>query len=219
MREPGRRAKYGRRRTGACVQPVNGDHLGRTASRRSEGPRRRTYRANCLRGRPRRRPRPRGPAGRGTGKGVPTRSPTRFAESNRDGARPGILSTCTVTGTLPLVLNRLLNYRNVLLTEHPGGEVGYLLSSGERRFVPRLAFIERSEAWALDDARPVRLVDITRVGMAGWPAPAWPEVRPGECVHCSPDGSRGVRHLRCRGRTGGGRGAGDLARDCASFAP
>ena len=82
-----------------------------------------------------------------------------------------------------LVLNRRLNYRNVLLTDRPGGEIGYLLRDGERRFVPWLGFIERAEARALDDARPVRLTDITRVGVAGWPAPAWRDVPPGECVH------------------------------------
>ena len=31
--------------------------------------------------------------------------------------------------------------------------------------------------------RPVRLADIARVGVAGWPAPEWREVPPGECVH------------------------------------
>ncbi len=82
-----------------------------------------------------------------------------------------------------LVLNRRLNYRNILLTDRPGGEVGYLLRDGERRFVPWLGFIERAEARALEDAKPVRLTDITRVGVAGWPAPQWREVAPGECVH------------------------------------
>ena len=97
--------------------------------------------------------------------------------------RRGRLSACTVIRMPQLVLNRQLNYRNVLLTDRPGGEVGYLLRSGERRFVPWLGFIERSAARALEDARPVRLTDITRVGVAGWPAPEWREVPPGECVH------------------------------------
>ena len=82
-----------------------------------------------------------------------------------------------------LVLNRRINYRNVLLTARPGGQIGYLLRNGERRLVPWLGFIERTAARALQDARPVRLADITRVGVAGWPAPEWREVPPGECVH------------------------------------
>ena len=82
-----------------------------------------------------------------------------------------------------LVLNRRLNYRNVLLTDRPGGEVGYLLRNGEQRFVPWLGFIERAAARALEGARPVRLADITRVSVAGWPAPQWREVPPGEWVH------------------------------------
>ena len=82
-----------------------------------------------------------------------------------------------------LVLNRRLNYRNILLTDRPGGEVGYLLRDGERRFVPWLGFLERGEARALEGAKPVRLADITRVGVAGWPAPQWRDVAPGECVH------------------------------------
>lgn len=82
-----------------------------------------------------------------------------------------------------LVLNRRLNYRNLLLADRLGGEIGYLLRNGERRFVPWLGFIERAAARALEDARPVRLADITRVGVAGWPAPEWREVPSGECVH------------------------------------
>lgn len=82
-----------------------------------------------------------------------------------------------------LVLNRRFNYRNVLLTDRPGGQVGYLLRDGGRRFVPWLGFIDRATARALEDARPVRLTDITRVGVAGWPAPEWREVPPDECVH------------------------------------
>ena len=82
-----------------------------------------------------------------------------------------------------LVLNRRLNYRNVLLTDRPGGEVGYLLPDGERRFVRWLGFIERAAARELKGARPVRLADITRVGMAGWPASEWREMPSGKCVH------------------------------------
>ena len=69
------------------------------------------------------------------------------------------------------------------LTDRAGGKIGYLLRSGERRVMPWLGLIERAAARALDDARPVRLADITRVGVAGWPAPEWREVPPGECVH------------------------------------
>lgn len=82
-----------------------------------------------------------------------------------------------------LVLNRRINYRNVLLTDRPGGEIGYLLRDGERRVVPWLGFIERAAARALEDGRPIRLADITRVGVAGWPAPEWRDVPPGGCVH------------------------------------
>ena len=82
-----------------------------------------------------------------------------------------------------LVLNRRVNYRNVLLTERAGGEIGYLLANGERRFVPWLGFIERAAARELEDGKPVRLTDITRVGVAGWPAPDWREVPDGKHVH------------------------------------
>lgn len=82
-----------------------------------------------------------------------------------------------------LVLNRRLNYRNVLLTDRPVGHVGYLLPDGERRFVRWLGFIERAAARELKGARPVRLADITRVGVAGWPASEWRDVPPGKCVH------------------------------------
>ena len=82
-----------------------------------------------------------------------------------------------------LVLIRRLNYGKVLLTDRPGGQVGYLLRHGERHFTPWLRFIERAAARALEDARPVRLTDITRGASAGWPAPEWREIAPGECVH------------------------------------
>ena len=60
-----------------------------------------------------------------------------------------------------IVLNRRLNHRNILLTARPGGDAGYLLPNGERRFVRCLGFIERAAARDLKDAKPVRLTDIT----------------------------------------------------------
>ena len=63
-----------------------------------------------------------------------------------------------------LVLNRRLNYRNILLAQGIRGEqVGCLLANGGRRFVPLLVFIERVEARAMKAGRPVRLVDILAV--------------------------------------------------------
>lgn len=83
-----------------------------------------------------------------------------------------------------LVLNRRLNTRNILLADGTRGEyVGYLLADGGRRFVPWLGFIERARARALRDARPVRLVDITRIGTANGHAPEWRDLSKNQYVH------------------------------------
>ena len=68
------------------------------------------------------------------------------------------------------------------LTARPGGDAGYLLPNGERRLVRWLGFIERAAARDLKDAKPVRLTDITRVGVPGWPAPTWHDVPVGRHV-------------------------------------
>lgn len=83
-----------------------------------------------------------------------------------------------------LVLNRRLNYRNILLAQGTRGEdVGYLLANGSRRFVPWLGFIERTEARAMEEGRPVRLADITRVGRADGHPPEWRDLPEGSFVH------------------------------------
>ena len=82
-----------------------------------------------------------------------------------------------------LFLNRRQNYGNRLLTERPGDEVGYLLPDGDSRFVRWLGFIEREAARELQGARPVRLVDITRIGEGDELAPRWSEMPPGHYVH------------------------------------
>ena len=64
-----------------------------------------------------------------------------------------------------LSLDRRQNARHHLLVDEPGQHVAYLLPGGERRFVPWLGFIERVEARALQRARPMRLADITRIGV------------------------------------------------------
>ena len=118
----------------------------------------------------------------------------------------GILCACTVLEMPQLVLNRRLNYRNVVLTDCPGGEIGYLLRNGERRFVPWLGFIERAAARRLDGARPVRLADIHAGGcrrLAGFGVARCAARRVRARL---PDEPRGVRHLRRGGRAGGGRG-------------
>ena len=83
-----------------------------------------------------------------------------------------------------LVLNRRLNTRNILLAQGTRGEhVGYLLPSGGRRFVQWLGFIERSKARAMKSARPVRLVDITRIGTANGHVPEWQDLPSDAFVH------------------------------------
>ena len=101
------------------------------------------------------------------------------------GTGPGALTLAlyTVLRMVAIVLNRRLNYRNILLTARPGGDAGCLLPDGERRFVRWLGFIERAAARDLQDAQPVRLADITRIGMPGWPAPTWHDVPVGMHVH------------------------------------
>ena len=64
-----------------------------------------------------------------------------------------------------LALSRRQNARHHVLVDEPGPHVADLLPGDERRFVPWLGFIERAEAQALEGARPVRLADITRIGI------------------------------------------------------
>lgn len=83
-----------------------------------------------------------------------------------------------------IVLNRRLNYRNILLAQETRGEdVGYLLADGGRRFVPWLGFIERAQARAMKGARPARLADITRVGRANGLTPERRELPADSFVH------------------------------------
>lgn len=83
-----------------------------------------------------------------------------------------------------LVLNRRLNTRNILLAQETRGEhVGYLLPDGGRRFVPWLGFMERAKARAMKAGRPVRLVDITRIGTANGHAPEWQDLPEDSFVH------------------------------------
>ena len=90
----------------------------------------------------------------------------------------------TVCVMVDLVLNRRLNTRNILLAQGTRGEhVGYLLPDGGRRFVQWLGFIERAKARAMKAARPVRLVDITRVGTANGHAPEWQDLSGDSYVH------------------------------------
>ena len=93
--------------------------------------------------------------------------------------------------------------RNILLAQGTRGEhVGYLLSDCGRRFVQWLGFIERSKARTLKAARPVRLVDITRIGTANEHAPEWQDLSPDAFAHgCLTEwgGERGVREERVSG--------------------
>ncbi len=82
-----------------------------------------------------------------------------------------------------LVLNRRQNYANVRLAEGVRESVGYELPSGERRFALWLGFIERSRARRLPGARPVRLADITRIGIDTAHGVEWEDLPPGRYVH------------------------------------
>ena len=82
------------------------------------------------------------------------------------------------------MLNRSLNTRNILLAQGTRGEhVGYLLPDGGRRFVQWLVFIERSKARTLKAARPVHLVDITRIGPSNGHTREWEDLSPDSFVH------------------------------------
>ena len=94
------------------------------------------------------------------------------------------LDVYTVSDMVDLVLNRRLNTRNILLAQGTRGEhVGYLLPNDGRRFVPWLGFIERAKARAMKGARPVRLVDITRIGTANGHAQEWQDLTADSYVH------------------------------------
>lgn len=83
-----------------------------------------------------------------------------------------------------LVLNWRHHYGDRVLSDGQADEVvGYLARGGNRRYVRWLGFIDRAEARGLEGARPVRLADITRVGVDEWPSPAWHEVPAGMSVH------------------------------------
>lgn len=83
-----------------------------------------------------------------------------------------------------LVANRKQNAANKLMVDRPHSDtVGYLLRSGEWRFVPRLGFIERRAAKQIRDARGVRLVRISRVGYQGPLNVDWVDVPSGQYVH------------------------------------
>ena len=80
-------------------------------------------------------------------------------------------------------LSRRQNARHHVLIDESGPHVAYLLPGGEQRFVPWLGFIERAEARALPRAKPVRLADITRIGVGDPPTARWREVSQGYYVH------------------------------------
>ena len=83
-----------------------------------------------------------------------------------------------------LVLNWRHHYGDRVLSDGQADEVvGYLARGGNRRYVRWLGFIDRTEARGLEGARPVRLADITRVGVDEWPSPAWHDVPTGMSVH------------------------------------
>ena len=82
-----------------------------------------------------------------------------------------------------LILNRKQNYANRRLVDDAAGDVGYQLPNGEHRYVRWLGFIERRDALALPGARPVRLVNISRVGRQGAISDAWDDIPADRCVH------------------------------------
>lgn len=83
-----------------------------------------------------------------------------------------------------LLLNLKINYRNLLLSDETKGEsVGYRCADGEVRHVPWLGFIDRCAAKTLPNARPVRLVNVSRVGRMVHGSPQWIDILPGCFVH------------------------------------
>lgn len=96
------------------------------------------------------------------------------------------LYICTVFGSMTnLVLNRKQNHANVLLVDHPERRetVGYLLPDGEMRFVTWLGFLDRRAARTLPDALPVRLANISRIGVQGGIHVAWEDLSDDKYVH------------------------------------
>lgn len=67
--------------------------------------------------------------------------------------------------------------------ETKGQDIGYLLPNGERRFVPWFGFITREAARALRQARPVRLVDISRIGQESALSVFWIDVSADRYLH------------------------------------
>ena len=67
--------------------------------------------------------------------------------------------------------------------ETKGQDVGYLPPNGERRFVPWLGFITREAARALRQARPVRFIDISRIGQESALSVSWIDLPDDRYVH------------------------------------
>lgn len=83
-----------------------------------------------------------------------------------------------------LVLNRKFNYCNILLTDGQSGQnIGYLQRDGSHRYVRWLGFINRHDARELVGAKPVRLVDISRIGVQGPIHISWQDLDPDHYVH------------------------------------
>ena len=113
-----------------------------------------------------------------------------------------MLALYTVLRMAPIVLNRRLNYRNILLTARPGGDAGYLLPNGGRRFRP-LARLHRARRRARPEGCEARTLDRHHArGSAGLARRAGRQARPG-----LPNGRRCLRGVRrnCRPRGRAGR--------------
>lgn len=83
-----------------------------------------------------------------------------------------------------LVLNQRQNAENRKLTQDTSkATVGYLLPDGEWHFVPWLGFINRAVARSIRGARPVRLVNITRVDHGNDFSGLWGDVPQDKYVH------------------------------------
>lgn len=97
-----------------------------------------------------------------------------------------------------LVLNRKFNYRNILLTDSDTRQnVGYRRPNGDACFVRWLGFISREDAKALPGAYPVRLIDISRVGVQGAVHTQWQDVDSDHYVYgcLTKDGAYAIYNL------------------------